>query len=1089
MITYPECQSCDCKSEISTTRKPTLQNQSLNSSGNGFLSYFSAPQYYQIAWENLYLKNGSVADDIGNLSIMSSEALGGFAGSVAISDSGWYKLPISSSYNLPSINKGAVYTSKSLPLGERINLFNRRENYFTGLNRIKVSFDENSNIGKFHYDNTITVISTTQYNSGDLLTFINPLNSKDKNYLYTADTITGVIQGISGQSFSSSLLPTTVNVKYATGEYSDSTISYSLPYGSDITTYQFPSDIEYYQVVTAITISQAISLWSTGSTQTFPNVINSPSLITEWTSIPNGFEVTQNTRIVNPLEFYQDYESQYILILQRGVDPYSPKYENKYGIGKLLGKPNEDDVIVTAKTRLNIPIQKLSIEYSTSVQSHSSQSFITNQSYFFSPGIPGSTVVGQQYTGFTTDNIAYYGALDSTKLPSLASPPYFVGLSPNKVVSSTSNGFYDVDISSAKYDNSEDVSGLGIMNISQYPNSNPPGPGFVALGSWPTPALPVHNYYTQVLWVNRPTEPFQSLLTITFSTSNLNVMRTDRLPSSDILDGGSWIINPALLQQNLNFAIYEISDNGETLSGPNSSTGASQVTPDIEGLPNSVSVLESFNCETMVGLNCYKGFGDSFGINPSCPDNDAVDKGCYMFMRRPILDLIKDYKTFAEWGFRFRFFYALCRGVLSQTFVNNWINGSLYMFPIQVDTFYDSNNKAKEPVFCNTLTFFDSKTNNFYYRSSPYDMEINRFSGRIASEFGAVNIRNLMFPTTIMNLGYKDSIYSELSFDPSTNAYVIPDINSTSYSDPSDLVNLFVISRITDEGFLKQIISIGDNSIDQLFSRPQGSGTISLFSLRKRVDGDFAQLLSINSEIGNISFSPEFYEIQENNKNNPTQILGTASNPTIAVWFSSTTDNLQTKDYLTPGRINFRSDNNSVYYPYSYGIKSQVVPFYQWNLNNTETIFGNQYNTWATDRGDIVQGREYQTLDRTDITTPTYFISNDLSSNPTVDDLGKRGYIFSTKYCYEGITNGGNYSYVDCFGNTQIGSAAGITIKYQSINFGSVTPTTTQPTLLYSTKSPRSSKFIVGAPFQFYFGAVKGSSALDKFKTKYSVIE
>jgi hypothetical protein len=458
-------------------------------------------------------------------------------------------------------------------------------------------------------------------------------------------------------------------------------------------------------------------------------------------------------------------------------------------------------------------------------------------------------------------------------------------------------------------------------------------------------------------------------------------------------------------------------------------------------------------------------------------------------MRRPLLDLIKDYSTFAEWGFRFRFFYGLCRGVLSQTFANNWINGSLYMFPIQVDTFYDTNNKPKSPVFCNTLAYFDFDTTNFYYRSSPYDSFNNKFRGRDANEDGAVNDRNLMFPTTIMNLGFKDIIYSELSFDPSTKAYVIPDINPTSYSDPSDLVNLFVISRITDEGFLASIISVGDNSIDQLFSRPQGSGTLSLFSPQKRVDGDFAQLLSINSEIGNISFSPEFYEIYAGTTNNPTQILGTANNPTIAVWFSSTTDNLQTKDYLTPGRIDFRSNNNSAYYPYNYGIKSQVVPFYQWKLSNTSTIFGSQYNTWGTSYTDIVQNKAYQSLDRTEITTPSYFISNNLSSSPTIDDLGKRGYIFSTALCYEGVTAGGAYSYVDCSGNTQTGSVAGVTVKYQSINFGVITPTTTPPTLLYSTQSPRSSKFIVGAPFHFYFGTIKGQTALDIFKQKYSVIE
>ena len=1082
MITYPDCQSCDCKSDIQTTRENTLQNQAPNSTGNGLLSYFSAPQYYNVAWEQYYV--GNPPEDVQYLSIMSSEALGGFASSAAIGTSNWYKLPISSVYNLPSNNGNFAFTSRSLPLGERINLFNQRGNFFVGLNRIRVSFAKSSNIGKYHYDNTITVISPTQYNSGDLLTFINPSSSKDLNYLYSATTITGITQGISGQSYNSTA-STTVNVTYATTQYSDNTVSYSLPYGSDNTTYQFPSDIEYYQVVTAITLSQAASIWNTSASGTFSNVINAPSVINEWyNSSGNDFIVQPYLREVNPLQFYQDYENQYILILQRGVDPYSPKYVNEYDVSILFGKPlGSPGFTVTATTRLNIPIQKLSAGYSTSVQSHTNQTFITYQSYFFKPGIPGSTIVGQQYTGFSTSNIAYYGALDSTKLPSPNSPPEYIGASPNKVISVTTNGFYDSATNSAKYDDSEDVSGLGIMTISNYVVGTTYGST-----SWPFNIAP-RNYLTQILWVVIPTSPFQALLSINFSVSNLNVMRTDRLPSSDILDGGSWISNPALLQQNLNFAIYQISDDGEVLSGPNSTTGASQVTPDLGELPNAARVLESFNCETMVGLKCYEGFGSSFQINPSCPEADAVDKGCYMFMRRPLLDLIKDYSTFAEWGFRFRFFYGLCRGVLSQTFANNWINGSLYMFPIQVDTFYDTNNKPKSPVFCNTLAYFDFDTTNFYYRSSPYDAFNNRFRGRDANEDGAVNDRNLMFPTTIMNLGFKDIIYSELSFDPSTKAYVIPDINPTSYSDPSDLVNLFVISRITDEGFLASIISVGDNSIDQLFSRPQGSGTLSLFSPQKRVDGDFAQLLSINSEIGNISFSPEFYEIYAGTTNNPTQILGTANNPTIAVWFSSTTDNLQTKDYLTPGRIDFRSNNNSAYYPYNYGIKSQVVPFYQWKLSNTSTIFGSQYNTWGTSYADIVQNKAYQSLDRTEITTPSYFISNNLSSSPTIDDLGKRGYIFSTALCYEGVTAGGAYSYVDCSGNTQTGSVAGVTVKYQSINFGVITPTTTPPTLLYSTQSPRSSKFIVGAPFHFYFGTIKGQTALDIFKQKYSVIE
>jgi len=426
----------------------------------------------------------------------------------------------------------------------------------------------------------------------------------------------------------------------------------------------------------------------------------------------------------------------------------------------------------------------------------------------------------------------------------------------------------------------------------------------------------------------------------------------------------------------------------------------------------------------MVGLNCYQGFGDNFSINSGCTTSDAVEKGCYMFLRRPLLDLFTDLDNFSEWGYRFRFFYGLCRGVLSQSFVNNWINGSLYAFPIQVDTYFDQQNKPLPPIYCTDLAHFDSSTNNFYFRSSPYSITTSKFVGKRTSNVGSINDVNLLFPTTIINLGYKDSFYSEIVLDPATKAYIIPSINPTSYSDTSDLVNLFVISRITDEGFLSRIISFGDNSLNQLFSRPY-----------RRIDGDLAQLMSINSEIGNVSFSPQFYN---SISGAPMTILGTSNDPIMAVWYSSTTENLQTKDYLTPGRINFRSSNNVNNYPYPYGIKSQVVPFYQWRLANTATIFGNQDNTWATNESEIVQNRPYQSLDRTSLTTPNYF----RNTNSSVSDLYARGYIFS-------VDANGKYS--------QVGAS--------------------------------SSKFIVGAPFQFYFGTVKGATALDKFKTKYSIGE
>jgi len=405
-------------------------------------------------------------------------------------------------------------------------------------------------------------------------------------------------------------------------------------------------------------------------------------------------------------------------------------------------------------------------------------------------------------------------------------------------------------------------------------------------------------------------------------------------------------------------------------------------------------------------------------------------------------DIGKDIRNFNEWAYRFRFFYGLCRGVLSQTFTNNWVNGSLFMFPIQVDTTFDSNNKALPPNYPNKLTYFDSNTNNFYFRSSPWSgtTTVGRFIGRPADKSApqfSLNDRNLLFPTTIMNLGMKDFFYDEIIFEPSTNAYVMNNLSNTSYSDTSDLVNLFVISRILNKTFLQQMLNARDNSVNSLFTR-NGRPTSPLFNPKSRLDADLAQLFSINSEIGLVPFSPEYYPFSNNNPNNAVYVYTQGQdNPTIGVFYSSTTENLQTKDFLTPGLINFRFDPNVTAVVFNYGIKSQQVPFYQWQLTQgsvSQTIFGSEFNNWATSISDIVSS-PYQSLNRRNLTTPNYFVPSD-----TTLDVNQRGYIFNKNS--QGLYSG---------------------LKFPGMK----------------------DKFMVGAPFHFYFGVTKGASALDKFKQKY----
>jgi hypothetical protein len=1043
MITYPDCQSCSCN-------EAQVDSKALLGGTNGVLSYVSFPPNYIEGLESIFGADGTPSDDIQIKSTIFAQAIAGNNDDVA--DLNVFKTPKSSVVRFlsdESDERKHFAFSESLTIGERINIFNTRPSYFDNLNKIKVTFAKDSNFGKFHFDNTITVLSNQFYESGQLLTSVNPATTTDRNFLYTAQTENTIVNGITGTTIQQA---TSINVSYAVTQTTDQTVLYTLPTGSTITRQVYPQDREYYQVVTAITVADAAKIWNIETLETFPNAIASPTRVIlakqrKVLGVGAGYSRNEDDFLISPLDVFSDIEDQFILILQRGVDPYSPKYNNQYSLGAIFGKNIDDiDLVITAQTRVNIPIQKLE-QTNISVQPFN-QNGMFYSSYFFTPG--------SNFSGFTTSTVGYYGSIDANSDINRLNDQNMGGVT--AMVTKTNNDFYSINQNAAKYDESEDVSGAsyifsnitafslsplsalilsplllfptGVVIVTSIGLFNPFTLGLAAIGVLAQAITSFTFNYKDLKYEYFTPNAYPSLSANPMSISSkfINVMRTDRLPSSDALNGSSWQTNPALLQQNNNFVFYEIPELDASIGLPPYSLGAEIPTADLEGLPNSITVLSSFNCENMVGLDCYQGFGNTFEVNQECTTKDAVEKGCYMFLRRPLADLGKDINNFNEWGYRFRFFYGLCRGVLAQSFMNNWINGSLYFFPIQVDTFYNKQNKISQVRFCEDVVYYNRDSNNFYYRSSPYSFATNKFVGKIVNKAdGGINDLNLLYPTTVINLGMKDDFYSEITFDPSTRGFILPNINPTSYGDPSDLINLFVISRITDENFLQQLVPAGDNSINQLFSRPE-----------RRIDGDLAQLLSINSEIGNINFSPEYYDIESGDTNPPTQILGTGENPTIAVWFSSTTEDLQTKDYLTPGRINFRGTDDIGYYPYPYGIKSQVVPFYQWNLKNTNLIFGNQYNDWATASSDIVQNVRYQSLDRYASDTP-YFWSNNSESN----DLNARGYIFNV--------NGTNGQYI----------ATGALKQ----------------------------KFVVGAPFQFYFGTIVGETALDKFKTKYSVDE
>jgi hypothetical protein len=520
-------------------------------------------------------------------------------------------------------------------------------------------------------------------------------------------------------------------------------------------------------------------------------------------------------------------------------------------------------------------------------------------------------------------------------------------------------------------------------------------------------------------------------------------MRSDRLPSGDLFN--TYLNNTYLLQQNNVMNIYSFTESGLI------STGPTLFTPSYgggDGLSDDNaynSVLNSFTCNNIAELKCYQGDGLGLYINPLCKNDDSVENGCYIFVKKPLVDLRKDFDSMGEYIYRFRFNYGLCQGVLSNVFNNNWINGNLYAYPFKVDTIFGSNNKVSRRKYPNRLVVLHDETNSFYYRSSPYDDGSNLFIGSPGNQSGdGGNVRNLKNPTTILNMGPREAFLKEISLNNNFDGYNMVKMPQTTYKDLSEMINFFSIIRLTDsDGFLKKMFG---NQITRLFSR---SG--------RKVDADFAQSSAINSQIGVIPFDADFYATSGNTFGTTGvdfPVIAASFNGTIpaaagggnaytimmGIYFSSSTEDMQIRDYITPGRvIRYDTGTNNFVYDYT-PIKSQVVPNYRWNINTGYSMFGSQTNEWETSISGIT-ALPYQKMERYNDDFP----KGVTGSYDGPDAYNARGYLFSV---------------------SGLNATGGNAIYQLSPN---------------ATPNPA----LGGAPWYFYFGVRKGATAINRFYTTY----
>jgi hypothetical protein len=147
MITYPECQTCECVSE---TTKPNPDTENGSPPSAGLISQVSdGNQYNETLTQNNLSINRSwpgipATDDNFELyfqleSIGEGVALAGQAGKNE--NPLKFKTLTSNLYTFPN-EAQSLYQGITLPPGERVNVYNTRKKFFDNVNKIKVTFEE-----------------------------------------------------------------------------------------------------------------------------------------------------------------------------------------------------------------------------------------------------------------------------------------------------------------------------------------------------------------------------------------------------------------------------------------------------------------------------------------------------------------------------------------------------------------------------------------------------------------------------------------------------------------------------------------------------------------------------------------------------------------------------------------------------------------------------------------------------------------------------------------------------------------------------------------------------------------------------------
>lgn len=808
---------------------------------------------------------------------------------------------------------------------------------------------------------------------------------------------------------------------------------------------------------------------------TFPST-TVPTPLQTWKNVGRGY-------IAYVKDMFRNFDSHEILFLTRGTDPYTPKQTIEYDLSKLFNA-QPGSVKVKGEYYLNIPIQQNApltaptsnwaipgVSVNTWRDSHftpESHDILNNRDpYLYHKTFNNFTIPSSSWTAFTNNSVKYYTSTDKSRSLVKAFPDdtktlndFSSGGVYSEVTYTPVNGKSTLGIQWATGDppNTINPSNPVYRNNIVYDQGFIEGISFMGSNIIPGEVFDLENP-NNVARIYAPSYHVENSQDVEMLNRQQLVLRSDRLPTSSITNVSGNTSFPLFM--NDAFLISRVSENGEvfqinvTINQTIDNSNTQDITGDTQSAVSD-AIINSLSCEGLTSLGCYSGFGGNFGVIKPCSTNydgnlqkQRVIGGCYYFVQEEYLNVAsinEDIQFFKEWRARFTLTFAACRGVISHVFQNNWLNGALYAFSFKKRAIFNSQGEFQKYSFCGSNDglinpirenqgpiYYEKDKNTFLYRCTPYDSQTGKFIGQ------KPRYRELAGLGAWINANFK-GLNKRNIFFPTT----LMDLG------PRDQFAKEICFNPQLDGYLVETLestSYNDTSdilqyfiLSRLLSSTLGNfittGTKQLNALfsreEDRLDGDVVQMFSINSEYGIIPFNDDNYNDDDLFMFGAVNSSGELG-PTIGLYFSSTTKN---RILLTPGIQTYGTILQNFGYP-----KTQTVPMYKWDYDTTSNIFGSELNEWYTDlESGGFYSVPYQNMafDSTDYFQP---------QNGTGPFNGATGYIFN----YD--SNGNPNQNVSEWPNNQ------------------------------------SNRFVVGAPYHFYFGLGKGKTAINRYISKYIIGE